>query len=266
MERMRSDMKMFMYPYKTGSESAKELRHGMGMKMIRPENSRFKGGKDKMVLNWGCSEIANPEVHLSHIINHPHNVRNVSNKLTFFSEIHDPSIIPPFTTDIAAAQAWADRGDNVVCRHKLTGHSGDGIEICEEGDVVPAAPLYVLYMKKKWEFRCHAFDTGNCFIQQKARRMDVPDEDVNWKVRNHENGFIYKIPNCGDELCDRMSVLGLAVVRHFRLQFGAVDIIYNESSDKLWVLEVNSAPGLVGRTVEFYINELNKLKELAKNE
>ena len=36
------------------------------------------------------------------------------------------------------------------------------------------------------------------------------------------------------------------------LEFGAVDIIYNDKSKKLFVLEVNTAPGIEGATVTKY--------------
>ena len=41
-----------------------------------------------------------------------------------------------------------------------------------------------------------------------------------------------------------------------RLDFGAVDVIYNTHQNKYYVLEVNTAPGLEGQTVTIYANAI----------
>jgi glutathione synthase/RimK-type ligase-like ATP-grasp enzyme len=48
----------------------------------------------------------------------------------------------------------------------------------------------------------------------------------------------------------------LAAVSALGLDFGAVDIIWNEREDKCYVLEVNTAPGLQGSTLENYANAI----------
>ena len=42
------------------------------------------------------------------------------------------------------------------------------------------------------------------------------------------------------------------------LQFGAVDIIWNEKENKCYVLEINTAPGLVGTTLTKYTEAFTK--------
>ena len=44
----------------------------------------------------------------------------------------------------------------------------------------------------------------------------------------------------------------IAAVQHVGLDFGAVDIIYNQREDSSYVLEINTAPGLMGTTGERY--------------
>jgi len=46
---------------------------------------------------------------------------------------------------------------------------------------------------------------------------------------------------------------GLASVMALGLDFGAVDIVYNENDNKAYVLEINTAPGLSGTTLEKYV-------------
>ena len=112
------------------------------------------------------------------------------------------------------------------------------------------APLYVKYVKKQQEYRVHVFNGSVIDVQRKMRRTDTPDADVNWQVRNHCNGFIFgregvELPDTALTMCvDSVSVLGL--------DFGAVDIIYNAHEDKYYVLEVNTACGLTGTTLEVY--------------
>jgi len=56
--------------------------------------------------------------------------------------------------------------------------------------------------------------------------------------------------------CTVRNSISIAAVDALCLDFGAVDIIYNEHEDKYYVLEVNSAPGLEGTTLEKYVEAL----------
>jgi len=172
---------------------------------------------------------------------------------------------------------WLEDGVDVVCRHTLTGHSGEGIEIvfAENGNVVPPAPLYTQYVKKRSEYRVHFIKTNDgvkTLIQQKRRNFQVDNPD--WKVRNYENGFIYSVENVTDTVAD---IRRLAIVASGGLDFGAVDIMiasrsdYNQNilnieEDSAIALEVNTAPGIISPTVlGFYEQQLtiaiNELKE-----
>lgn len=256
---------MFIFPYKKGSASAKALSEAIGAKRIKSEGSRFKGSPDKTVINWGSSELSD-EIMKCKVINPPAITNIASNKLKFFQAIVDYNDddgydndevvnIPQFTTDrqYAAIMAGAD-GKLVVVRHKLTGNSGEGIELIEGfnrgEDVMPEAPLYVLYIPKKQEYRVHVANGQVVDLQRKARRHDVADEDINWRIRNHDNGFIFQ----RNDLVVPYSVPEQAVLacKAIGLDFGAVDIIYNEKQERAYVLEINTAPGLSGQTLGGY--------------
>jgi hypothetical protein len=166
----------------------------------------------------------------------------------------------------AYAKAKADVGWEglTVVRHKLTGHSGEGIELCDAAEL-PDAPLYVKYIPKEQEYRIHVgksllsnqSDAVNnepfkiIAVQRKARRHDVPDSEVNWKVRNHANGFVFARQNVSAP----NSVLDAAraALDASGLDFGAVDVILTKQG-KAFVLEINTAPGLEGTTVTDYAN------------
>ncbi len=129
----------------------------------------------------------------------------------------------------------------------MTGHSGDGIIIVEPSNIVPPAPLYTKYVFKVKEWRVHVVNGKVIDTQQKIR--DPDKEPVTWKVRSHANGFIFVRGNIGPNIS--RDELAIAAVSALGLDFGAVDIV-EDKAGKLFVLEVNTAPGLEGQTVESY--------------
>jgi D-alanine-D-alanine ligase-like ATP-grasp enzyme len=43
------------------------------------------------------------------------------------------------------------------------------------------------------------------------------------------------------------------------LHFSAVDVVYNDREKKAYVLEINTAPGVEGQTIQVYADALAKL-------
>jgi glutathione synthase/RimK-type ligase-like ATP-grasp enzyme len=242
---------MFIYPYKFGSRSARALG-----KRIRHRHSRFRPLPDKTIVNWGASEMPEPLM-VCRVLNTPDRVKAATNKLEAFRLLKEGGVsVPPFTTDQEVANEWR-RDSCVVCRTLLRGSSGRGIVLADEDNVAVDAPLYVKYIPKRHEYRVHVIGGEAVFTQRKARRMEVEDEDVNWKIRNHDNGFIYAHQDvqCPDDVLEE-SVKAVAVLG---LDFGAVDVIWNGHYDKAFILEVNTAPGLEGATLEVYQRELGRM-------
>ncbi|MNU98415.1 hypothetical protein D3C71_885220 [compost metagenome] len=168
---------------------------------------------------------------------------------------------PEFTTDKYVAMNWIQKGFTVVERHILNGNSGAGIRLVEppapgqplaEENMIQKCPLYVKYVPKKQEYRIHVCGGEAVDVQRKARRKDVADDAINWKIRNHDNGFIFARnedglipPDVIEQAVSAVGVLGL--------DFGAVDVIFNDKEQKAYVLEVNTAPGLAGETLAGYL-------------
>jgi D-alanine-D-alanine ligase-like ATP-grasp enzyme len=92
-------------------------------------------------------------------------------------------------------------------------------------------------------------------VQQKRRRLDV--ENPNWQVRNHANGFIYARENVNPPQCV-IDAAKIVFNKCTELDFGAVDVIYNAKQDRAYVLEINSAPGLEGQTLQDYADYFPK--------
>jgi glutathione synthase/RimK-type ligase-like ATP-grasp enzyme len=246
--------------YRRGSRSARSLRSGLSQSLqktvlsVRQDRVHLLK-PTRVVINWGSSE---PFVDIPYcrILNNPDNVRLASNKLFTFSQWRRFGVsCPEWTTDITEARDWASKKSTTVfCRTRLQSHSGDGIVISNSPNEIVDAPLYTKYIKKKKEFRVHVFDGKVIDVQEKRRSSDSPDSS--FLIRNHANGFVF----CRDDIIEPSDLreTGLNAVAALGLDFGAVDIVYNEHYDKCYALEVNSAPGLEGTTLQTYINTIKE--------
>ena len=240
---------MKLYPYNQASESAKALANALGIKRIKHEG-KVLNIPEQIVINWGSSNWARPVVP-KQILNVPGNVRVATNKLQSFNALKGHVSIPDFTESLEEANKWLAEGVTVVERHKLTGHSGEGVRIVEPGEELQRAPLYVKYIPKVNEYRLHVFRDKVFFVQRKSRKEEVPNEEVNWKVRNLKGGFIYANQNI--EVAEQAKQQAIIAVQTLGLDFGAVDIIYNKRHNTYYVLEVNTACGLAGTTLDKYV-------------
>jgi glutathione synthase/RimK-type ligase-like ATP-grasp enzyme len=228
---------------------------------LRLQGSTFRPRVDDVVINWGNTNPPvlprgplglRPFVYL----NEPDDIVRASNKLRFFELMREADcldIVPEFWTN---REDIPDNAFPVVCRTVLAGHSGEGIVIANNREELVAAPLYVKYIKKQEEYRIHVglLDNDETTIisqQQKRRRRETPDDQVNWQVRNHQNGFIY----ARDGVNPPQAVIDAArrALLTSGLDFGAVDVIWNERHQRAYVLEINTAPGLEGTTLNDYV-------------
>lgn len=246
---------MKLYSYNNGSASAKALAAGLGIKMLKREGKPIVV-KD-VLINWGCSRIERDILGDHVTLNPEYAIQTAVNKLTAFQTMKDVVSIPEFTEDRYDAINWLAGGHTVVARTKLNGHSGEGIHILTQDNEFVEAPLYVKYVKKNAEYRIHVFQEEVFFVQKKARKLDVPDEEVNWQVRNHQNGFIYA--NQDVQVQEEAKKQAIMAVKTLGLDFGAVDII-ETAKGKIYTLEVNTACGLEGTTLQKYIEQFNKFK------
>lgn len=238
---------MHIYSYNNNSDGAKALSAAVKSKLISHVDSRFKGNANKDVINWGSSVLPD-EVEKCNVYNR--NAWISSDKLETFMMIKDKEYCPKFYTDKEEAAKDMKEGTVMVCRTILNGHSGQGIVLADKPEALVDAPLYVKYILKKDEYRVHVAFGKAIHIQRKARNKDVPDDKVNWKIRNHNNGFIFQQENPNPPAC----VVDCAIdaVDTCELDFGAVDVVYNEKLGKAFVLEINSAPGITGSTIDKY--------------
>jgi glutathione synthase/RimK-type ligase-like ATP-grasp enzyme len=147
-------------------------------------------------------------------------------------------------------------GNTYVARTKLSGHSGDGIEVFTQSpdDLSPQAPLYTEYIEKVAEYR--AIVVGNevvDFKQKKKRNTRSEANPEGWEgehdehVWNLDGGYVFARNNVSKP--DGIDDLSISAISALGLDFGAVDIIMDREYN-LFVLEVNTAFGLEGTTTE----------------
>lgn len=242
-------------PYRQGSRSATALAEALGGLCLRLRGSTFRPRRDDVIINWGnTDEYEERFRNADGFFNLPSNIRNASNKLNFFRMMErtgNEDIVPPFYT---RQQDIPDEAFPIVCRTILAGHSGAGIVIANTRADLVAASLYVKYIKKESEYRVHVGKRNNevsiIATQRKARREG--HENPNWQVRNHHNGFNF----VRGGVVAPVFVLDVAsaALQSSGLDFGAIDVIWNERNQRAYVLEINSAPGLEGTTIQDYVN------------
>lgn len=236
-------------PYKLASKSAKDLARGLCVKRIIP-GGKFKPKSNITVINWGSSRS---HFTSTNIMNQPNAVACAANKLTAFNRMQQAGVsVVEFTTSRTTAENWLMGGYKVVCRHLLSSHSGRGIEVIREGEHLPFAPLYTKYTKKDKEYRVHVFKGEVIDLIEKRKKYGAIVDPF---IRNHNNGWVF----CRDDVYPSQEVTEQSkrAIQSLGLDFGAVDII--ERNGRVWVLEVNCAPGLTGTTLQCYINAINKM-------
>lgn len=236
--------RFWVYSGTRPSDGAKELAACEGFLRLR-DGRYHKVRNTDVVINWGTT-AAND--HINGCLNPQAAIIKATNKLEAFKAFKAENVVcVEWTDDQAVAQGWSDEGKTVVVRNKLTGHSGDGIVIVQKQAQVPAAPLYTKYLFKEREFRVHVV-CGE--VIDTAKKIKDPDREVqDWKVRSHANGFIFA--RNGVVPSGVRDTVAVSAIGALGLDFGAVDIVEDKKGN-FYVLEVNTAPGLEGQTINTY--------------
>ena len=249
-----------IYPYNQGSRSAKALAVALGGKVLRRVGSKYRRRPQDIIINWGAFDSP---YRGAGVLNQPDSIQTARNKLTCLTALVGAGIrVPPFWTKLADIP-YFDANEfkyPIVCRKLLTASEGRGIVIATTHAELVEAPLYTQYIKKKDEYRVHVLRTANgdtsiISVSRKARRFG---EGANFQIQNLDNGFVFV--RGGFVTPDDVLEQAQAALVACGLDFGAVDVIWNQKQQKAYVLEINTAPGLAGKTVEDYVNALQNLR------
>jgi len=247
------------------SGGAAALKNALRLNGLRAFLNRRSGRytpsrRRKLVVNWGRSDC--PRLGKGWVLNDPACVNNAADKLVAFTKMREAGVpVPEFTSDPEVAADWLASGKfrRVLARTTLRGSQGHGILMLDQTtQTMPRAPLFVEYVPKKHEYRIHVGRGEVLDIQQKRKRREVDNDDVNYQVRNGRHGWVF----CRHDVTPPPgAALGAAVaaVDALGLDFGAVDMGVTEKDGRVAVYEVNTAPGLEGTTLETYAQFITNL-------
>jgi glutathione synthase/RimK-type ligase-like ATP-grasp enzyme len=237
-------MRLYITPYNMGSESARDLAHGL--QCLRVDAS--KRLRDSVVINWGRSDLV-VRGRVRRVINKPEAVRRAANKIETFRTLSMAGVpTVDWTTDRSVAMGWLDN-DLVYCRTIATGSQGVGIVVVGQDDLtMPYAPLYTKGFNKTHEYRVHVAFGRVIDYSKKKRRDGVTGSSY---IKNSANGWVF----CRDgvDLPSEVASASIKAVAALGLDFGALDVLYKERDDKAAILEVNTSPGIEGSTLQRYI-------------
>ena len=158
-----------------------------------------------------------------------------------------------FTESSVEAIKWIQEEGTVFGRKLLWSSCGKGIVVMEKEEDHVYCPVYTKYKKKKREFRVHIFKDTVVTVTEKRRKTGWI-ETRNTQIRNLANGYVF----C-HEIVDEpegLRELALKAAKVTISDFKGVDIGYNKKDNCLFVIEVNSAPGIQGKNVQLYTDTI----------
>lgn len=262
--------RVIVFPYRKMSKSAAALAEHFHYKIVNyTMQATLKLDDDPYVLvNWGSRNI--PAAYMNrenvHILNKPACVTVASDKTLFFQEAQKYGLrVPSWTTDFSQAMSWIGEGYEVLGRDSIGKGGTDIVFASDDLSEFANKQLWTVYKKKKDEYRVHVFRDKIIDAQRKAVRTtdadgnEIDTSQIDFRVRNLANGFVFVKTNV--TLPAEVMLQAIHAVRMCCLDFGAVDIIWNDHEQKAYVLEVNTAPGLEGSTVHSYVKAIETAKE-----
>lgn len=161
-----------------------------------------------------------------------------------------------FTTSGDEALEWVQQDFTVFGRKYLNSSCGKGIVILENGAARADffdIPVFTKYKKKKREFRVHVYKDKVVAITEKRKRVGF-EGPRDTKIRNLTNGYVFC--QTVENVPEGLQSLALAASKVTQSDFKGVDIGYNEHNNDLFIIEVNSAPGIAGSNVDAYVAQI----------
>ena len=160
----------------------------------------------------------------------------VDSGITMPKVFHKEEEVPQEAFPLLARKKYHSQGKDVIFvanRHQL------------ENQIEDYRYDYLIeYINKKSEYRVHVLGDYKTFVSVKFNKDGCGDPIV----RSHNNGW--RQIEYNGKWKDKLIELAKQAVKNLGYDFGAVDIIRRK--DKLYVLEVNSSPGLEERKSNIY--------------
>jgi hypothetical protein len=240
-----SNTKFFIYPYTSMSAGSILLAEELDGKRVKLTNSSYSYTPGTVLINWGNGNCPHPMA-----LNPASAILGVIDKVKFFKALEGTGLVPPCAFSKTGA---ANLSYPVVCRTLTDGADGQGIKIADSAAQLVDAKLYTSYIDKTSEYRIHVGRNRAGEIVIIGRQKKYLTENFTGDKRiwtGNETKFTWI-----DTAVPPVIAVAKAVFAKFpELTFGAFDIVYNNSTEKAYVLEINSAPMLNADTVKAYAN------------
>lgn len=230
---------------------------GIDVKKLKRTNSTYRFREGDVLFNYGCSSRRNL-FQSDPIFNNPHAVSIACDKLQTFLML-PKEVCVEWTSSPSVAKQFLKNGTKVYCRTLLQSSQGNGIVVAHNEEELVSAPLYTIAYPFLREVRVHVF-AGEIIHWGIKKRMNsdrLEEESLSGsnEIRNLENGWVF----CreGENLWEIESNRAIGAVESLGLDYGAVDLVSSINDSR--VLEVNTAPGMQGSTLEAYKQAILRL-------
>ena len=247
-------MRIRFNPNSNKSQGLKVLKQelivrGHDVKEIKVRGSGYNPRRSDLIINWGV-----PKQHFIGELNT--NSHNAANKLRCFQLMVRNGL--RWTVNKEEAKTFR----LCYCRTLLSSSQGRGIVVATSPEEIVDAPLYTKGIKQiEGEYRVHVFKGQVIDFAKKMKmntsRIEAEGITHNPLIRNLANGYIFGRE--GVELNDEVKRVAIESLEDLEMDFGAVDLVLSGYSGKAFTLEVNSAPGLQGSTVQAYASAIEGL-------
>lgn len=240
--------------YKRGATglTGRLLARLLGARAWSGDSMRDKKGisaamKDGIVIRWGndqpLSTKASKEINARGSVALARNKRDALNVMALGGVR-----VPEFVTSIAPKEGAIGR--------TIYHQSGEGLRVFAPGATLRGCAYYLRIVPSIDEFRVHVVGGKIVATQRKVigdvrQHANAPNADI---VRNYDNGWRFV------RIAERrwLNRHALPAIKALALDFGAVDILRSRDHS-MYVLEVNTAPGLDGTMPERYAEALKTL-------
>lgn len=247
-------------------------------------------GEYTHLVRWGNTMFSDLDVAMQdrgrHVLNTSERVRSIVNRHHMMQRLMH--CVPnqhflSYNNHYDGHRAIDGNGRSWLARHRFGRWGRDIVDLSTAGPQEPGTRWNGYFLVQRWnadfEVRVHIIDQTSVSFQIKTRK----DEDGNavfaqdpasatFEIRNEKNGWhLFPLNNQTAQSLginkDPIRDLAKRVVRGCRLDFGCVDFLVrvprgaHGTDFGFKVLEVNTAPGLDGSTLEAYANGLSRLIE-----
>lgn len=258
---------LYIRPYKNASASAKLLCQALQITNLK-KRTKLRSGD--VILNWGGQGDMPDDFDYDtmYMINSPEAITRAVFKVDTLQAIAQYTGNTNYFTTRSDVMQWiANQGGMpagmvIYCRTLTRASKGRGIVVAKSVDEIVDAPLYTYAYPCKREYRVHVFGSSIVDLVAKVKVVDKNSpkyvENPNAFVRNSETGYVFargavKIPNSVREELENSAK---TAVDALGLTFGAVDIV-RDVNNNYTVLEINTAPGIMGSALAGYVDAIN---------